>query len=41
MKWVFWRLRDRSLIRQVPSKDGFASAWEKGKAPEKKKKKSK
>jgi ATP-dependent DNA helicase RecG len=30
MKSVFWRLRDRGLIRQVPGRAGFASAWEKG-----------
>jgi ATP-dependent DNA helicase RecG len=36
MKLVFWRLRDRGLIRQVPGKAGFASAWELGKAPAKK-----
>jgi ATP-dependent DNA helicase RecG len=29
MKVVFWRLRDRNLIRQVPGRSGFASAWEK------------
>jgi ATP-dependent DNA helicase RecG len=29
MKTVFWRLRDRNLIRQVPGRSGFASAWEK------------
>jgi ATP-dependent DNA helicase RecG len=38
MKSFFLRLRDRGLIRQVPGRAGFASAWEKGKAPEKKKK---
>jgi ATP-dependent DNA helicase RecG len=30
MKVVFWRLRDRGLIRQVPGRSGFASAWERG-----------
>jgi len=29
MKVVFWRLRDRKLIRQVPGRSGFASAWQK------------
>jgi ATP-dependent DNA helicase RecG len=29
MKVVFWRLRDRNLIRQVPGRSGFASAWQK------------
>jgi len=29
MKVVFWRLRDRGLIRQVPGRSGFASAWQK------------
>ena len=38
MKVVFWRLRDRGLIRQVPGKAGFASAWEKGADQAKRKK---
>ncbi len=29
MKVVFWRLRDRGLIEQVPGRSGFASAWQK------------
>jgi ATP-dependent DNA helicase RecG len=29
MKNVFIRLRDRGLIRQVPGRSGFASAWQK------------
>src|SRR6266704_4983977 len=29
MKLVFLRLRDRGLIRPVPGRSGFASAWEK------------
>jgi ATP-dependent DNA helicase RecG len=29
MKVVFWRLRDKSLIEQVPGRSGFASAWQK------------
>ncbi len=32
MKNVLLRLRDRGLIRQVPGKSGFSSAWEKGKS---------
>jgi ATP-dependent DNA helicase RecG len=28
MKTVFWRLRDRGLIEQVPGRGGFASAWQ-------------
>jgi ATP-dependent DNA helicase RecG len=28
MKVVFWRLRDRDLIQQVPGRSGFASAWQ-------------
>jgi ATP-dependent DNA helicase RecG len=31
MKNVFIRLRDRGLIRQVPGRSGFASAWQKTK----------
>jgi ATP-dependent DNA helicase RecG len=37
MKLVFLRLRNRGLIRQVPGKAGFASAWEKGRTTIKKK----
>ena len=29
MKTVFWKLRDRGLIEQVPGRGGFASAWRK------------
>lgn len=29
MKGVFWKLRDRGLIEQVPGRGGFASAWQK------------
>jgi ATP-dependent DNA helicase RecG len=29
MKNVFIRLRDRGLIKQVPGRSGFASAWQK------------
>ena len=29
MKTVFWRLRDRGLIKPVPGRSGFASAWQK------------
>jgi len=29
MKNVFWRLRDRELIEQVPGGSSFASAWQK------------
>jgi ATP-dependent DNA helicase RecG len=29
MKNVFWKLRDRGLIEQVPGRAGFASAWQK------------
>lgn len=32
MKNVLLRLRDRGLIRQVPGRSGFASAWEKAKS---------
>jgi ATP-dependent DNA helicase RecG len=28
MKNVFWKLRDRDLIEQVPGRAGFASAWQ-------------
>jgi ATP-dependent DNA helicase RecG len=31
MKNVFIRLRDRGLIKQVPGRSGFASAWQKSK----------
>jgi ATP-dependent DNA helicase RecG len=29
MKNVFYRLRDRGLIEQVPGKRGFKAAWKK------------
>lgn len=29
MKSVFWKLRDKALIEQVPGRSGFASAWRK------------
>jgi ATP-dependent DNA helicase RecG len=29
MKSVFWKLRDRKMIEQVPGRAGFASAWQK------------
>jgi ATP-dependent DNA helicase RecG len=29
MKTIFWKLRDKGLIRQVKGRSGFASAWEK------------
>jgi ATP-dependent DNA helicase RecG len=38
MKLVFLRLRDRGLLRQFPGTAGFASAWEKGTARVRKKK---
>lgn len=38
MKTVFWRLRDRELIQQVPGRSGFASAWELRKAKKEAKK---
>jgi ATP-dependent DNA helicase RecG len=41
MKNVLLRLRDRGLIRQVPGRSGFLSAWEKGKTDGKKKGSSK
>jgi ATP-dependent DNA helicase RecG len=41
MKNVLLRLRDRGLIRQVPGRSGFSSAWEKGKTDGRKKSSSK
>jgi ATP-dependent DNA helicase RecG len=37
MKNVLLRLRDRGLIKQVPGKSGFSSAWEKVKTDGRKK----